>query len=351
MQYNKINNYFAQKIKNSIFDKQYVLSPYSISYITLLVYLGSTDDTKKELANLFGINYYDKDEDIIGDMIKLDNKLSKTLKIANGFFIEKKYFSNIKESFYKLLKKVGKIDACDFANNSKSIISNINNWVSFYTNGLINEVISNINPLTQMILINVIYFKSNWKKKFKTIDTYDDIFYNSINQKINVKMMYKKDNLLHYADNDIQMIEIPYKENYSMGIILGKMVNPMDYMYRLMMNEVKLYLPKFRQEYEFDVVKLFKSLGVNRLFNSSKAELYNIIKNKDGLYVDKITHKAVIIVDEEGTEAAAVTVIALENYCAPEDSSIIFKADHTFQYYIKDNESNTIIFMGMYDGC
>ncbi len=357
-EFTSINNYFNLKLIKNINKNDYIYSPYSISYLTLLLYLASTETTKEELANLFGINSSKDDKDIIESMLNINRELLKSglIKTANCFLINKNYYNNIKKIFLQLLQKTSTIISCDFANNSEKIVHDINHWIANQTNDLIKDVISSsdISGMTQLLAINTIYFKSFWLYPFKNIKT--DKFINSFDKELYIDFMNQSNDYSYYDNNDIQLLEMPYqRKKFSFGIFLPKNDNNLritnnftEYIQQMSIKKVEIFIPKFKQKYHLELKEIFRKMNCNRMFEMGNAEFYNMIKDKDGLHVSDIFQDAIIIVDENGTEAAAATVAILKNECYTR--TIEFKANHTFQYYIRHIPSNTIIFQGIFDG-
>jgi len=166
--------------------------------------------------------------------------------------------------------------------------------------------------------------------------------------------MYQKDKFKYFEDHNNQVLEMDYKDqNYSMGVILpwknGKLPNVdsnqiIDYTSRFTSREVKLWFPKFEHRKKVRLVPILKKLGISRLFTPYVCQLDKLAKN---IFVSDIIHEAVVIVDETGTEAAAATGIFMMDNCIREKPKIIeFKADHSFIYYIRHKDSNTLLFVG-----
>ena len=210
--------------------------------------------------------------------------------------------------------------------------------------------------MTQLVGINAIYFKANWKHAFKEKNTKINKFINSSNQELTLNFMNQTEMFPYYENNEIQLIELPYHNDiFSFGIFLPRQDNNYrvsnnftNYIQHMVMRNIEIYLPKFNQKCNLELRTLFEQLNCKRMFEMANAEFYNIIKNKDGLHVSNLVHEAVIIVDEKGTEVAAATSAVFTN-SVPE-RALIFNTNHTFQYYIRHIPSNTIIFYGVFDG-
>jgi serpin B len=202
-------------------------------------------------------------------------------------------------------------------------VSQVNKWCSEKTNGKINHIIDSIKGI-EMMLLNAVYFKSDWERKFNAKLTSSQDFKNSNGETVKVKTMYQEyGSINYYGDDKIQIIELPYEDNHlSMVIILPNKNNynsPLNFMKNekndvtKMLNKLKrtynvrLYLPKFKYEYQSSLVDAFKKMNMKKAFTNS-AE-FTKLNEGISLKINDIIHKTFIAVDEKGTEAAAVTAI------------------------------------------
>jgi Serine protease inhibitor len=191
--------------------------------------------------------------------------------------------------------------------------------------------------------------------------TRDEDFYLINGQKTKVKMMYQKNTFNYYENDDLQLLEIPYKgDKVSMVIILPKVgkfktvENMMDekklqeWMKSARKKEVVTYIPRFKFTQRFDLSKNLFDMGMEDAFDKYKADFSGINGEKD-LYISKVIHKAFVEVNEEGTEAAAATAVGgwvIVSLHQEQVIPIIFKADHPFIFLIRDKEAGSILFMG-----
>ncbi len=329
---------FGQMDKNPIF------SPLSIMFALSLIHLGAEQNTDKELTNLFN-HKHNKNE-----LQSINNTFNNNIiKMANCIIINNKF--KVNKNFTNSIKNFVLIEESDYSDKN-AIANKVNNYIKTNTKGLITNVLDkkDINNDTNLILINTIYFKANWLHKFDAENTTKEKFGNT---KKLVDMMFIEKKFNYYETDDMQTIELFYEnKDYVMGIILPKNDDYKIDVYSLMngINNVKnekvkvmLYLPKFTHRQRVNLIPILQKLGVHDLFDENNAKL-NIAKET---YVTSIIHEAVVIVDEEGTEAAAVTTIMTQNCMAgPPTDKIIFRADHDFVYYIRHVPTNMILFYG-----
>lgn len=274
------------------------------------------------------------------------------LNIANALWVDNKY--SIETLKQENVEKFYLGETLAFDNSEPQFTAmQVNKWCDNQTKGMIKQIITpgDIKPLTHLILTNAIYFKGTWQNEFKESNTKDKVFYNSMGVKSEVKFMEKEEKFA-YAENDIaQVLKMSYKgDDLSMLIILPRendvkslsdSLTPemlAQWNQELETYKVNVSLPKFKFDFGANMNEPLKELGMARAFTS---------KSVNELYIDKVLHKAIIDVNEEGTEAAAVTVVAMTTRSAsPQYEMRTFNADHPFLFVIQDDRNQNILFMG-----
>jgi serine protease inhibitor len=356
--YSKLSIHFDKKHKYNV-----VFSPFSLYYLLLSLLVGTTNNTFSELGNAMGMVKSDILPGLITESIKMHRVLTQhkglKLQISNGFFIDNNF--QIIPQYESFIRKVGRIYPVNFSNPSSATYT-INNWINDTTRGLIPEMLSpsDVNSLTKMVLVNVIYFKADWQKQFQKIHTSEQQFQKSNGLKVKLPLMYQKDKFLYAEDSQYQFITLSYRNpNFVMDFILPTASNnnfPItnldtflsSYTNHQYEQEVKIYIPKFKQKSRMQLNKPLKKLNINRLFSPEQSELTNISNQQ--LYIDQIIQEALIIVDEIGTEAVAVTVATSLYNAGSSSSTPVFRANRTFQYTVRYVPTNTVLFTGIYDG-
>jgi serpin B len=327
-----------------LLSKNCIISPFSISYLFFLVYLGTEGNTKKQIQKAFQLS----DKNKVYRFLKENKKsLNGILEMVNIFYLSDSYqiLDSYKVNDLMTVKRV------NFVRDKKMIVDKTNALVEKTTNGTIQDFLSEdvITDNNKILMLNAIYFKGSWKYPFDKKFTIKEAFHNSGI----VDMMRITKYFRYYEDRDIQYVELPYrKDGVYFSVVLPKdkdrdsKVTPdklLKYRRKARNTNISLFLPKFTQSCKSDLISGFQNLGVTDLFNL-KADLSNISGNKD-LYVTKIIHEAFIDVNEEGTKASAATAIAisLKSLSLPKE----FKADHPFFYTVSYEDLN--IFMGTFD--
>ncbi|WP_457569945.1 serpin family protein [Desulfurobacterium sp.] len=345
-----INN-FTIKLFNVINEnKNIMLSPYSIYLAFGPIYEGAAGKTEKEIRE--GFEYPDKCKLRKAVLEELEEKRRSPLKIFNGLYIEKKYsflksYIDTVKTYYK-----AKIKQVDFIHPEKryKAVNLINKDVENATNGKIKGIIqpNDVNDLTRLIDINAIYFKDSWEKPFDKHKTKKMPFFTE-NKTIFVPTMETTGYFKIYNFQNVKAISIPYKSGFEMTIIVPSgnfKLNSEKYRTikkNLKRKFIKIYLPKFQIKNRLYLKKYLNRLKVILPF-TMKANF----KNMDGtenLYIQKAIHQTFIDVNENGTEAAAATVVIVGLKCIPPEPKEVFKVDKPFIFTIND-QKGTILFIG-----
>ena len=260
-------------------------------------------------------------------------------------------FININQNYF-----YAKVSPLNF--NDPASIGIINNWVAESTNQKIPEIIDGIDPSTVMFLINAVYFNGTWVYEFDEQYTEPETFYLSNGTTKQVEMM-QQEATLSYATNDLfEAVDMYYgsgnfsmviflpKENYTPNDIVEQMntENWTNWMNSFSEKNIQLLLPKFKLEYGKELNDALTSLGMGIAFSPFSADFSKINPNYQ-LFISFVKHKTFIDVNEEGTEAAAVTIVGME-YTSVGDTPYIFTVNKPFLFAIKERDTQAIIFLG-----
>jgi len=335
------------------------ISPISISTALTMTYNGAGSTTKEAMAKALKYDGIELEtlntgyKNILAYLNNIDRKVqldvSNSIWIRKGEKIKEDFISANKENFYA---QVSEIDFQD-----PKAADTINNWISKATKGKIDKMIdSPISPDIVMYLVNAIYFKGQWTKQFDKNLTFDGTFTTLEGKQKEVKMMSRKDEMEYGQVDNVKIVRLPYgNEKISMYCILPEEgININDYVQQFSIEEwnklknslaktedVILQIPRFKIEYGIkNLNDSLTALGMGEAFSMS-ADFSGI---REEIYISRVLHKAVIEVNEEGSEAAAVTVVETTEGAAVEPVSFI--ADRPFIFIIADDETGTILFMG-----
>jgi serine protease inhibitor len=347
--------------KSETTDKNVFISPLSISLALAMTYNGANGDTKTEMQNTLRFPDLSTDE-INGYFQTLSNTLldlypTVKLGIANSIWYRQDFtvlpeFVTVNQTYYN-----ADVQALDF--NDPASVDKINHWVATKTNDKITNVINGIPGDLVMFLINAIYFKGQWTYEFKKEATVEGSFHKTPETQSTIPFMNQEGTFNYYSNDSLQLVEMPYGQgNFSMMVLLpknGHSVSSLtggitpetwsDWTDHMEKANVAISLPRFKFEYEKILNEDLKTLGMGRAF-SDNAD-FSKINGVGGLLISFVKHNSFVEVNEEGTEAAAVTVVGIiATSAGPGPSFIPFIADHPFVFAIRETTTNTILFMG-----
>lgn len=372
-QITKGNNEFAinlySQIKNLPEIKQaegnLFFSPYSISTALAMTYTGARGNTAKEMADVLKFPSLKLEEiaSAFGDLQKQlqadkENR-GYQLNVANALWGQQGFgFLNEYLEFNK--KYYGsELTELDFA-KSEEARKTINTWVEDKTNDKIKDLIpsGSIDSMTRMVLTNAIYFKGDWSIQFKEENTEEADFNITKDKKVKAQLMYQKEKFDYAELDNMQLLQLPYKgDELSMLILLPKTIDALESveaglkpdtlaanLKQMRKREVDVYLPKFKITCgTIEMKGILGAMGMKEAF--SDAADFSGMNGKRNLYISAVMHKAFVEVNEEGTEAAAATGVGISLMSIPMPPPV-FRADKPFIFMIRDNRSQSILFMG-----
>ena len=359
-----INNLsFSLLDKLNTKNQNVMISAYSISGALALTYAGAKNETKLEMDKVL---FPHIKNDVSSDFYSLNESLSFNKKLElltanaiwleNSYKLKKRYAKEISENFKSELNKA------DFVSTTgrEDARQNINQWVEKKTKEMITDFIPPdvMDASTTMVLVNAIYFLGKWHTEFPVTNSYEADF-KSVGEK-NTKCTFMKNTLYlaHYSDDLINAVEIPYENNEASLIVIlpndknQKLSGLVDMVYfnkiyrMLKQEKVELHLPKFKLESEYELNSYLQELGLKSAFNSTAD--FSGITGKKEIHISNVLHKAVMEIDESGTEASAATAVITSRSASVGNNTrpILFKADHPFIFLIREKSTGIILFMG-----
>uniref|UniRef100_A0A674GVL7 Serpin family B member 11 n=1 Tax=Taeniopygia guttata TaxID=59729 RepID=A0A674GVL7_TAEGU len=339
-----------KKLNRSAEDTNIVFSPMSISVALALIHLGAKNNTAAQIEKV-NLNHKVFQE-LLLQLQNLGEKyvlaLANNLFIQQGFELQQQFLMCSKELYGAMLQTV------DFHGAVEAARRKINAWVESETQGKIKELFAPgvIDGHALLVLVNVIYFKASWERKFEEEKTVQRDFKLNQNRKKPVQMMYQKGKFkLGYIEEvGAQILELPYaQKSLSMIILLpGDVTRAGSQLSELTLENmfettVEVYLPRFKLEGTFNLNEVLQEMGMTDIFTESKVDLSAMTFAKS-LVLSNVVHKAYVEVNEEGTVAAAGTGASIVRRSLP--LTEVFMANHPFLFFIRHNPTSTILFFG-----
>ncbi|HOV84230.1 MAG TPA: serpin family protein [Paludibacteraceae bacterium] len=333
------------------------ISPLSVSIALGMTWNGAAGETKSEMESALKMSGMSVEEineyyrilqttlPTIDPTTKLT--LANSLWYRSGFQV-KPDFLNVNVDYFDAY-----VRELDF---SKAwAVDTINQWCAKKTNNLIPSVLDRIPEDAVMYLINAIYFKGIWRHQFEKKNTTQADFTNEAGEKVKVNMMFQKDTFAYAEDEKAQYLDMPYgNKAFSMTIILPKNGNTtadlLEYLtvnqwnsilQSLSMRKVEVYFPRFSSKNKFLLNDPLIDMGMKLAFTDN-ADFSNIAD--ENLFISRVLHNTYIEVTEEGTEAAAVTVVEIGYTSVP--MIPVFQVNKPFLFVIRENSTGVILFMG-----
>lgn len=357
------NNDFGLELFRSVLldaeKSNLMISPASVAIALGMAYNGAestTMDAFEQVLNYKGLTRKEVNE-ITKELINvlLTNVKGNLLEIANSMWYDEGF--PVEQDFIDLNTIYYDAEVREIDFRQASAVKTINDWVSAQTHGKIEEIIDAIDPEMMMILINAIYFNCVWEVEFDPKDTDKAPFYSESGSLIaQVDMMRLESTFDVSASEEFTSVELPYKNGkFSMYLFLPsegssveKLVADLDsetwkgWLERFAeRKDFTVIMPKFKFEFERSLAEDLKSMGLEIAF-TGEADFSGI--SPVDLLIGDVIHKTYIDVNEEGTEAAAVTAVVFELTSAGPLKSI--RLDRPFLFAITENTSQSILFMG-----
>lgn len=328
--------------------KNLIISPLSIFQILSLTSNGSSDQTLFEFIKVLKSENLNSLNSLNSFILSKSSKYS-SLSIANAILSRFTPLPGFIQSSKNYHSEIFPLESAD----------QINRWCSKKTRGKIPKVIDSLDSSALMVLLNAVYFKGKWEKKFSPRNTKLEPFYNLgiPKYKKNIKTMTLLAKFHYYENSDLKIIELPYEKDSLSAIILlpseGKNINDFisqlsqekiqDYISSMLFRKVSLYLPKFELNFFDYLNNVLQKMGIKDAFDENQANFVKIRKEND-LFVKDVVHKTYIKIEEDGTEAAGVTKVVshLRMACRRkrfiEEKIYEMRVNRPFLFFIKGQE-------------
>lgn len=336
------------------------ISPLSVSIALGMTWNGANGNTRTEMGTALkmdGMSATDINEYYKTMQTTLPGMDPTTkLNIANSLWYKEGY--PLKADFLKLNTDYFNAEVRSLDFEKAWAVDTINNWCARKTNQLIPKVLNEISRDAAAFLINAVYFKGIWRKKFDKKNTEEALFTDEKGQQLKVNMMYQKDTFAYSADATAQYLDMPYgNKAFNMTVILpneGKttadVLNNLtaeswnNRISSLKTREVEVFYPRFKQECKFELKDALQNMGMKQAFTDF-ADFSNMTDQR--VKISFVKHDTYVEVTEEGTEAAAVTVVGIEFTSIQEPPvTPVFRVNKPFVFVIRKKSTGVILFIG-----
>lgn len=344
-------------------DKNLFISPLSISTALSMTANAAVGETKEGIKSTLHQNDLTDNEinaaykSLSEFLTNLDPKM--VMQLANSNWYKDEY--EIKNSFRDILLEYydAEVKAADFKDSGTKDL--INGWIEDKTNGKIMDMIDQIPTNAVMYLINAIYLKATWQYQFEKEKTDKQNFYLRDGSSIKTDMMYSEGvKATAYFQEGYQYVELPYGNGqFVFSILMPKQSEKIDDWIQSLdfnlLNDMileadtgtyQVYLPKFKIEYKVMLNEVLAAMGMEQSFGGN-ADFSDLFDEDLSLFISRVLHQSFIEVDEEGTEAAAATVVEIiETSAGPGANPSVIFINKPFAFFIREKHSNTILFAG-----
>lgn len=352
---------FAQ-IRQHTGNQNVFISPTSIAIALGMTYNGADGKTQQAMAKALGLQDMSL-EDVNQGHAALEayfESLDPAVKLtianslwANQQVVFKPDFRQRNRRFYQ-----AEVRNLDFSDPQAP--TQINTWVQQQTQGKIQQIVDQIDPLDILFLINAIYFKGTWQEAFDPSQTQERPFNLLDGNQKQHPMMARSDQFLYLENEQFQAVSLPYaKGELSMDVFLPRqditlaafektltVDNWQSWMSQLRLRQGSLRLPRFRVESDLSLQQALEALGMAVAFDPDRAN-FSRMTDWDA-FISEVRHKTFVDVNEQGTEAAAVTSVRIQTTAAVIDPEPPFQmtVDRPFFFVIRDQQTGAVLFMG-----
>ncbi|XP_051891559.1 heparin cofactor 2-like [Pristis pectinata] len=357
-------NFYRTLLKLQPSAKNVVFSPFGLSSLMAMVMVGTGNRTQEQISRALGFDQFINTKpgtgsEVLHDVFhKLIHRLFRhdfgyTLKDFSGIYVKEGL--KIRKTFKDWLKQYYGAHAQSVDFSEPHVITKFNQLISRATKGKLQDMVKDIDPQTVMLIFQALHFKGLWEHKFIKSKTAMLHFHTSRTAVVKVPMMYVRATMLATMDHthECDVISLPYSANASMLVVVPYKTSGLRHIERELSWEMvdnwlkdmtnrtrEVYIPKFTLQGDYDLIEMFQDLGVMDLFQN-QADLSGVCE-QGNLHISKMKQRVVMNVDEEGSEAAAVSLSGF----IPLSSQAKFMADRPFLFLILEHHTRSLLFMG-----
>ena len=333
-----------------------LISPVSLLYALAMTANGASGVTLADFEKLTGTDIDTLNHFLAAFKTNLPQTAKAKLNMANGIWFRDSFEAN-QEFLDKNRDYYGAgIYKAPFDDGT---VKDINNFAKENTDGQIDKVLENIPDKTVMYLVNALSFDAKWEDKYKKSQISDRIFTAYDGTQQDVKMMYSEENVYIEDENTTGFIKDYDDGKYRFVALLpDKDTDITDYVRNLtgeklsgLLNTVNcpvdVLLPQFDATYSAEMKDILTAAGLGSFFDEASADFSNMGSTPYNLYISSVIHKTTLTLDDNGTKAAAVTLVSVNESAAalPEDLKTVI-LDRPFVYMIVEEQTNIPVFMG-----
>ncbi|HEY9072764.1 MAG TPA: serpin family protein, partial [Desulfobaccales bacterium] len=336
-------------------------SPYSVSTALAMTYAGARGNTETQMTHVlhFGTDQAQL-HSAFGELQRQFNQANDQkgieLSVANALWAQQGHpflpaFLNIGQLDYQ-----ASLNQADFKTGAEAARREINGWVARKTKDRIKDILppGSLNLYTRLVLANAIYFKGAWANPFTKAETSPQPFHLTVSRQTDVPLMHHFDRVKYVGNDSFQAVELPYAGGELALVVLlprkidgcGQLEGQLNAAFlarcltQMKSQQVELFLPRFKMESNFELGNTLGKMGMSEAFGP-KADFSGMDGTRN-LFISDVFHKAWVVVNEEGTEAAAATIVGVAASAMPvkpPPPPPVFRADHPFSFFIRDTRS------------
>ncbi|MCF3107434.1 serpin family protein [Niabella sp. CC-SYL272] len=348
-------SFFKELQKKQPSGSNIFISPLSLHMAMSMVANGATGETRDEILDALQAKDLSADSlnaacfTLLEELPKADPAV--TLGLANVVFYKNSF--PVEASFLKTLNDYYKAGAAGLS-FQPSDLPVINKWASDHTNGKITKVLDQLDPDLVLLLMNALYFKGDWRVKFDKSQTRPETFTKADGSTMQVNMMHRTDTIRYAAATDFDAIQKPYGNGqFTLTVLLPKtnavadLFNQMDaqkwdaLQHSFYTTKLEIGIPSFKLKQEFTLNQTLEAMGIKKAFGSGAS--FDAL-SKAAVQINLVKQNTFAALDEEGTEAAAVTTVGINVTSAGPPSRFI--CNRPFGIIISEHTSKSILFMG-----
>ena len=343
--------------------------PESISSALAMTYGGANNQTRQQMAEVLHFTLPPAKLHSAFEQLRLSAQ-TRTEQRGVEFKVANRLWGQSGNHFLPAFMQMTRVHygaelaQVDFAGETQAARESINAWVNKQTDNRIQDLLAHesISSATRLTLTNAVFFKGQWTHEFSKLATKNLSFQILSGNLVSVPMMFQESEFRYAAIDDLQIVELPYGQDshISMLIVLPQKFDGIFALSKQLTSKtvehwcdaiksqmVRLYLPRFRVSSDFQLKAVLEKMGMTLAFDSKRAD-FSCMSGDEQLCLDSVIHKASLEVNEQGTVATAATaVIAMTKTIEePKAAPVVFCADHPFMLLIRDNRTESILFMG-----